>query len=130
MITADTLQDLTVNKLKMKLRSMGLHTGGKKDALVKHLLGLEPPPPKESCEKSKDKAFLARLFCDESQDGVRFMTPSAVHELFPFNRWPFDRFKPNFFNLCDAILSREAIAKCNIKDFEADLAAHPPGQFT
>jgi hypothetical protein len=109
---------------------MGLPTGGKKEALIKRLLGLEPPAPKEGWDKSKDKALLARLLKVSSEDGVSYMSAEKVHQLLPFDRWPEHRFKVNFLNLRDTIIHREEIALQDIEDFKADLEAHPRSKLT
>lgn len=129
-LSYETLSRCTNKTLQSKLKSMGLSTGGKKDTLIKRLLGLEPPAPKEGWDKSKDKALLARLLKVNSEDGVRYMTAEQVHQLPPFDRWPEHRFKANFLNLRDTVIHKEEIALQDIADFKADLAAHPRSKLT
>lgn len=95
-------------------------------------VGLEPPIPKEGWDKSKDKVLLfALLKEDEGEGSVHYMTSEELHKLPPFNRWPFYRFKPNFYNLRrDIVIQREAIAKRDADDFLIDLAAHPRSKLT
>ena len=110
-IIAEMLWKCTIKAPKEKLKAMDFHTAGMKENLVTHFLGLECPPPKESWETYKDGSFLARLLQDSSEDGAHHIRPEYLHELHPFNRWPFDCYTPNFFYLYDATLLTELITQ-------------------
>ena len=129
-LTFDTLKNCTNKTLKAKLKSMGLPTGGVKKALIDRLLGLEPPMPKEGWDNSKDKSLCTALLREHGEGSIRYMSAEEVHQLSPFDRWPFYRFKPNFYNLRDTVIHKEAIVEQDILDFLADLAAHPPKDIT
>lgn len=129
-LSLEALQKCTNKKLKAKLKSMGMPVGGTKKQLINRLLGLEPPMPKEGWDKSKDKRLLATLLKQKDEGSVRFMSAEEVHQLPPFNRWPFYRFDPNFYKLRDTVILRETIAEQDEKDFLKDLTAHPPRDLT